>query len=163
IHWPRKGKDMRPLMEGLEKARQQGKIVAIGVSNFNVEQMEQLAQVGRIDANQLCYSLLWRFDEADVIPYCRANNIAITTYSSIAQGILTGKFSQQNPVQPGDSRARTVHFDADVWPHIYEAVEQFKQVAAEVNRPLSHLAIRWVLHQPDINTAVVSARTPEQL
>src|SRR5215510_4851132 len=77
IHWPRKGRDMRPLMEGLETARSQGKIKAIGVSNFSVEQMQQVAEVGRIDANQLCYNLLWRFDEAKVIPYCRANNIAI--------------------------------------------------------------------------------------
>ncbi len=163
IHWPRKGRDLRPLMEGLEKARQQGKIVAIGVSNFNVEQMAQVAQVGRIDAHQICYNLLWRFDEADVIPYCRANHIAITTYSSIAQGILAGKFPRQPVFEPGDSRGRTVHFDTEVWPHVYEAVEQFKQVAVEANRSLLHLAIRWVLHQPDIHTAVVSARNPEQL
>ncbi len=163
IHWPRKGRDLRPLMEGLEKARQQGKIIAIGVSNFNVEQIEQVAQVGRIDAHQLCYNLLWRFDEAEVIPYCRAHHISLVTYSSIAQGILGGKFPRQNPLEPGDTRAKTVHFDADVWPNVYDAVTQFKKVADDANRPLSHLAIRWVLNQPDINTAVVSARTLQQL
>src|SRR5215218_2859367 len=73
IHWPRKGYDLRPVMEGLETARQQGKIKAIGVSNFNVGQMAQVAEVGTINAHQLGYSLLWRFDEADVIPYCQAN------------------------------------------------------------------------------------------
>src|SRR5258708_30048152 len=163
IHWPRKGRDMRPLMEGLETARQQGKIKAIGVSNFNVEQMQQLAEVGQINAHQFCYNLLWRFDEADVIPYCRAHGIAVVTYSSIAQGILAGKFPRQLNLKPGDSRGRTVHFDDAVWPHVYEAVEQFKQVAEKCNRSLVHLAIRWVLHQPDINSAVVSARNPQQL
>ncbi|MFN8447205.1 MAG: aldo/keto reductase [Anaerolineae bacterium] len=68
IHRPRTGKDLRPLMEGLETARQQGKIHAIGVSNFSVAQMEQLAEVGRIDAHQLGYNLLWRFAERDIIP-----------------------------------------------------------------------------------------------
>jgi len=163
IHWPRKGRDMRPLMEGLETARSQGKIKAIGVSNFSVEQMQQVAEVGRIDANQLCYNLLWRFDEADVIPYCLAHRIAVVTYSSIAQGILAGKFPRHLDLPPGDSRGRTVHFDEAVWPHVYEAVEQFKQVAQECNRSLLHLAIRWVLHRPGINCAVVSSRNPQQL
>jgi myo-inositol catabolism protein IolS len=163
IHWPRKGRDMRPLMEGLETARQQGKIKAIGVSNFNDEQMRQVAEVGRINAHQLCYNLLWRFDEADVIPFCREHGIAVVTYSSIAQGVLAGKFPRQLNLEPSDSRGRTVHFDPEVWPYMYEAVEQFKQVAQECNRSLVHLAIRWVLHQPGINSAVVSARNPLQL
>ena len=161
IHWPREGKDPRPLMEGLETARAQGKIRLVGVSNFSRAEMEQAAQAGRIDAHQLCYSLLWRFAEADIIPYCRANQIAVVTYSSVAQGVLTGKFARQPQLQPGDSRAGTVHFEADVWPHVYAAVEAMKALA--VGRPLAHLAIRWVLEQPGIDSAVVSARTAEQL
>jgi myo-inositol catabolism protein IolS len=163
IHWPRKGHDLRPWMEGLETARQQGKIKAVGVSNFSVEQMAQVAEVGKINAHQLSYSLLWRFAEADIIPYCRTNGVAVVTYSSIAQGILTGKFPRNPQFEPGDSRGRTVHFDSDVWPHVYEAVEHFKKVAQEANRSLTHLAIRWVLHQPSVHSAVVSARKPQQL
>jgi myo-inositol catabolism protein IolS len=163
IHWPRTGKDLRPLMEGLETARAQGKIRAIGVSNFSVEQMRQVAQAGRIDAHQLCYNLLWRFDEAEVIPYCRQNNIAVVTYSSIAQGVLAGKFPRHPQLRPDDQRARTVHFEEAVWPHVYAAVEQLKQVAQEANRPLAHLALRWVLHQPGITVAVAGAITPQQV
>lgn len=163
IHWPRRGKDPRPLMEGLERARALGKIRAVGVSNFSVEQMALAAQAGRVDAHQLCYSLLWRFAEAELIPYCVEHNIAVITYSSIAQGVLTGKFPRQPQLAPGDQRARTVHFEPNVWPHVYEAVEAFKQVAARAGVPLTHLAIRWVLAQPGIHTAVVSARTSEQL
>ncbi len=158
IHWPRAGKDARPLMEGLERARAQGKIRLVGVSNFDVEQMAQVAEVGRIDAHQLNYSLLWRFAEADVIPYCRDHEIAIVTYASIAQGVLTGKFARDPSGQIDAFRAKTVHFDPAVWQHVFEAVEQMKQVAAEIDRPLAHLAIRWVLHQPGIYSAVVSAQ-----
>ena len=107
IHWPRRGNDLRPLMEGLERARAQGKIRAVGVSNFSVEQMEQVAQAGTIDAHQFCYNLLWRFAEADVLPYCREHGIAVVTYSSIAQGILTGKF----PRHPA------VKCQRPTWPH----------------------------------------------
>jgi aryl-alcohol dehydrogenase-like predicted oxidoreductase len=163
IHWPRAGQDMRPLMEGLETARAAGKIRAIGVSNFSVEQMEQVAQVGRIDAHQLGYNLFWRVAEAEVIPYCREQRIAIVTYSSLAQGVLTGKYGRLPALLPGDQRASTVHFEPSVWPHIYTAVEELKLLAAEVERPLAHLAIRWVLSRPGINTAVVGAKNGAQV
>jgi aryl-alcohol dehydrogenase-like predicted oxidoreductase len=154
---------MRPLMEGLEQARRQGKIGAVGVSNFSVAQMQQVAEVGTIDAHQLCYNLLWRFPEQDVIPYCREHHIAVVTYSSIAQGVLTGKFPRHPQLPPRDQRARTVHFDEQVWPQVYDGVEAMKAVAAQAERPLAHLAIRWVLHQPGITAVAVGARTPEQV
>jgi myo-inositol catabolism protein IolS len=163
IHWPRQGQDMRPLMEGLERARAQGKVRAIGVSNFSVAQMEQVAEVGRIDAHQLGYSLFWRVAEAEVMPYCRHHDIAVVTYSSIAQGILTGKYPRHPHFAAGDQRAGTVHFEPTVWPHIYAAVEELKQLAVEIDRPLAHLAIRWVLQQPGINTAVVGAKSKTQV
>lgn len=163
IHWPRQGKDLRPWMEGLEQARQQGKIRAVGVSNFAVAQMEQVATVGTIDAHQICYNLVWRFAERDVIPYCRAHQIAVTTYSSVAQGVLTGKFPRHPSLAADDKRPNTVLFDAAIWPHVYKGVEQLKELAQGVQRSLNHLAIRWVLQQPGIDTAVVGARTPAQV
>ncbi len=163
IHWPRQGKDMRPAMEGLEKARQQGKIQAVGVSNFSVEQMEQVAEVGKIDAHQLGYSLFWRFPEREIIPYCRTNGIAVVTYSSIAQGILTGKFARHPQFARDDKRPTTLLFEERLWPHVYEGVEQLKAIAKTVQRPLPQLAIRWVLQQKDVTTAVVGARTAAQV
>ncbi|MCB0106234.1 MAG: aldo/keto reductase [Caldilineaceae bacterium] len=163
IHWPRQGKDIRPMMEGLERARREGKIGAIGVSNFSVENMEQVREVGPIHAHQMAYNLFWRFAENEVIPYCVANDIAVVTYSSIAQGVLTGKFGRDPQLPPGDNRGRVVHFDDDVWPHVYAGVEALKPLADEVERPLAHLAIRWVIEQPFIHTAVVGARLPEQV
>jgi aryl-alcohol dehydrogenase-like predicted oxidoreductase len=150
-------------MEGLELARQQGKVLAIGVSNFSVEQMEQVAQVGQINAHQLGYNLFWRVAEQEVIPYCREHRIAVVTYSSIAQGILTGKFSRQLQFAPGDQRAEIIFFEAEVWPHVYSGVERLKLLAQKLERPLNHLAIRWVLHNKDINTAIVGARTADQV
>ena len=163
IHWPRQGKDLRPLMEGLELARQQGKILAIGVSNFSVEQMEQVTQVGQINAHQLGYNLFWRVAEKDVIPYCREHQIAVVTYSSIAQGILTGKFPRQLQFVSGDQRAEIIFFEREVWPHVFSGVERLKLLAQKMDRSLSHLAIRWVLQNKDINTAIVGARTADQV
>lgn len=162
IHWPRTGKDMRPWMEALETARQQGKIRAIGVSNFSVEQMDHVSEVGRIDAHQLCYSLLWRFPERDLIPYCSEHRIAVITFASLAHGILSGKFPREPQFPEGDHRRSILPFRADVWPHVHEATQALKSVAERAGRPLAHLAIRWLLSRPGVAVSLVSARNADQ-
>ncbi len=163
IHWPITGKDLRPVMAALEQARAQGQIGAIGVSNFSVEQMAQVSEVGTINAHQLCYNLFWRAPEAEVIPYCIEHDIAVVTYSSIAQGILTGKFPREPQFREGDQRAKTVYFDPEVWPHVYAGVERLQALADECGRTLTHLAIRWVLEQPGIVAELVGAREATQM
>ena len=96
IHWPKAGRDMRREMEGLEKARRQGKIRAVGVSNFSAAQMRQVQEVGAIDAHQLGYNLLWRYAEEEVLPFCAEHKIAAVTYSTLAHGILAGKFARDS-------------------------------------------------------------------
>lgn len=163
LHWPRTGKDMRRWMEGLETARQQGKIRAVGVSNFTVEQMQSLAEVGRIDAYQLGYNLLWRFSEKDVLSYCVKHDIDVVVYSALAHGILSGKYGRTLDFAPGDQRWRITLFRADVWPQVYEGVEAFKQLAAREGIPLAHLALRWLLRQPGVKSVLVSAKNRQQV
>lgn len=163
IHWPRTGWDMRPSMEGLERARSEGKIGAVGVSNFSVAEMEQVREVGTIDAHQLGYNLFWRYVEADVIPYCASNGIKVLAYSTLSHGILTGKFGRDPGLSEGDQRHRILPFRADVWPHVHAGVEQLKGLAAEAGRPLSHLAIRWVLAQQGLSGAIIGGRNGEQV
>ena len=162
IHWPKKGVDMRPFMEGLEKEREKGNILGVGVSNFSVEQMEQVMEVGTIDAHQFCYNLVWRFPEREIIPFCLENNIAGVTYSSIAQGILTGKFGLKPEFREGDQRGGTVPFEPDVYPHVYAGVQEMKKIADEVERPLVHLAIRTLISRPGVSSVLVGARNAGQ-
>lgn len=149
-------------MEGLETARRQGKIRSIGVSNFSITDMQQVSQVGRIDAHQLPYNLLWRFNERDIIPYCVQQNIAVVTYSSIAHGILAGRYPRDLVLPPGDQRKSVILFEPDIWPVIYDSVEEFKAVAEKAGRSLIHLAIRWVIHQKGITSVLVGARNAQQ-
>jgi myo-inositol catabolism protein IolS len=163
IHWPRAGRDMRPVMEGLETARAQGKIGAVGVSNFSIAQMEQVAEVGKIEVHQLGYNLLWRYAEAEAIPYCRAHDIAVVAYSPLGHGILTGKFGRDPGLIAGDQRHSILPFRADIWPHVHAGVEQMKRLAAELDLPLSTLAIRWILGQVGVKAVVAGGRTREQV
>ena len=163
IHWPKSDIDMRPTMEALVEAKDEGLIGAIGVSNFSIDHMKQVAEIGPIDAHQLCYNLIWRWDEADIIPYCVDHDIAVVTYSSIAQGVLTGKFPMHPTFGEGDERPNTTLFQPDVWPKVFAAVEEMKKIATEADRPLHHLAIRWVANQPGVSSVLVGARTPDQV
>ena len=163
IHWPRTGKDMKPVLEEMEKMRSEGLIKAIGVSNFSVEQMQDVSTVAKVDAHQLCYNLLWRPLEAEVIPYCRENGIAVVTYSSMAQGILTGKFGPQRPDFPqGDQREKNTLFDRGAWPHIAAGVERMQAIAQREGQPLVNLAVQWVARQPGVVSVLLGARSAQQ-
>jgi myo-inositol catabolism protein IolS len=163
LHWPRSTQDMRPWMEGLETAREQGKIRAIGVSNFSVAQMQQLTEVGQIDAYQLGYNLLWRFGEKEILPYCVAQGIAVIAYSALAHGILSGKYARALEFVPTDQRWSISLFKNEIWPDVHAAVETFKQVSVREQVPLAYLALRWLLHQPAITSVLVSAKNEQQV
>ena len=163
IHWPQTGKDAGPMMEALEEARAHGRIRYIGVSNFSVEQMRDASRAGRIDVHQLCYNLLWRYPEEELIPYCRENGIALVTYSSLAQGLLSGSVPREPRFAPGDLRPGTVFYQPDVWPHVRDGVQELEKIAAEANRPLAHLALRWLLDSGWISSVLVGSRSRAHL
>jgi len=163
IHWPKKNADLEGMMEGLIRAREKGLINGIGVSNFSKEQMERVLRIGRIDAHQLCYNLLWRWPEHTLIPFCIEKGVSIVTYSSIAQGILTGKFGKEIEFAAGDHRKYTVLFEKDLWPQVYEGVENLKSIAEGSGRSLLELAIRWVLSRQGVSTVLVGARNSYQV
>ncbi|MBD1941817.1 aldo/keto reductase, partial [Coleofasciculus sp. FACHB-712] len=105
IHWPSGvfKSEIVPIeetMSALNHLKEQGKIRAIGVSNFSRAQLEEAAQYGRIDSLQPPYSLFWRWVEKDAMPYCVENKISILAYSSLAQGLLTGKFGSDHQFDP---------------------------------------------------------------
>ena len=162
IHWPRAGRDMRPVMEGLEQARRQGKIGAVGVSNFSIPQMRQVEEVGPIAAHQLGYNLLWRHTETEIIPYCRQRGIAVIAYSALAHGILTGKYGRTPDIAPGDQRHTILPFRADIWPHVHSGVGKLKDLASDLGLPLPTLAIRWILDRAGITGVVAGARNRSQ-
>ena len=163
LHWPRQDIDLRQPLAGLERARAEGLIRYVGVSNFNVDQLEQGLEVSRIDAHQFCYNLIWRAPEHDVLPFGRDNGIANVTYSSIAQGVLTGKFGPEPRFEAGDARAKTVIFEPEVWPSVHRGVADMQAVAASAGRPLAHLAIRWAATRPGVASVLVGARNADQV
>lgn len=163
IHWPKKGGDLSGMMEALEDFRLKKIIRSIGVSNFSVENMREVMKSGSIDFCQLGYNILWRREERETIPFCVENGIKIITYSSLAEGILTGKFGKELDFPADDHRKYTVLFDKNVWPKIYETVEKLKAVVAPSKIPLAHCAIQWLLAREGVVSVLAGARSPEQV
>lgn len=167
IHWPSGtwGGDVIPIgetMGALNELKAEGKIRAIGVSNFSSEQITEALKFGQLDSLQPPYSLLWRpYEDNGTFQTCIDNNVGVISYSSIAQGLLTGKFTREN--KPEDNRARSVLYEGEHYEHALDAVEKLKPIAAKHNATLAQLATAWVLHQPGITSAIVGARNTSQI
>src|SRR5690554_5726971 len=143
-----------PCSRVMHQLYQEGKVRAIGVSNYSVEQMEAWREVAPLHSNQPPYSLLRREIEADVLPYAREHGIAILAYSPLARGLLTGKFTPDTTFPPGDSRATDPRFVGEAFQQNLRRVEQLKGLAAELGKSVAQLAMRWVLDQPGVTVAL---------
>lgn len=167
IHWPSGSFNSEKVaieetMKALNDLKTQGKIRAIGVSNFSRSQLEEAAQYGRIESLQPPYSLFWRQVEKDLMPYCQEQNISILAYSPLAQGLLTGKFGSNHQFAEGDHRSKNKLFaNKDHYQRVQNALEQLRPIAERYQCRLGQLAIAWLIAQPQTN-AIVGVRNAEQ-
>ncbi|MEH2070580.1 MAG: aldo/keto reductase [Nostoc sp.] len=166
IHWPSGNfnSEIVPIeetMSALNLLKEQGKIRAIGVSNFSRAQLAEAASYGRIDSLQPPYSLFWRQVEQDTLPYCIEHNISVLAYSSLAQGLLTGKFERGHQFDPTDNRANNKLFQGENFERAQQALEKLRPIASVYNCTLAQLALAWLIAQPQTN-AIAGARYPQQ-
>ncbi len=167
IHWPpgsfgQKKVPMEDTFRALNDLKDQGKIRTIGVSNFNRSQLEEACQYADIVSLQPPYSLFWRQVEKDAMPVCHEKNITILAYSSMAQGILTGKFGPNPTFEKGDHRAGNRLFKPENYARVLTALDQLKPFADKHGITLGQLALAWVLAQPNV-CAIAGARNAEQV
>ncbi|BAY95470.1 MULTISPECIES: aldo/keto reductase [unclassified Tolypothrix] len=166
IHWPSGAfnTEIVPIeetMKALNFLKEQGKIRAIGVSNFSCEQLAEAAQYGSIDSLQPPYSLFWRPVEKELMPYCVEHQISILAYSPLAQGLLTGKFSPGHQFDPADNRAKNRLFQGENFERAQQALDKLRPIAESHNATLAQLALAWLIAQPQTN-AIAGARYPQQ-
>ena len=165
IHWPNPDEDIEEAWAEMAKAVEEGKVRYIGVSNFDVRQMERVRAIHPIASLQPPYSLLRREIEGDILPYCAQHNIGVIAYSPLASGLLTGKFTRERlkSLAPDDWRRRSPSFQEPEFSANLSLVEGLRGLAARYNRPVSHVALAWVLRRPEVTSAIVGARRPEQI
>lgn len=164
-HWPDPSYPIPKTMEALAKLYQEGKILAIGVSNFDVDQLETAKRaLGKIPlaSTQPRYSLINRGIESEVIPWLKSNEVGAIVYSPIERGLLAGKVPPSRSFPENDGRAKDPLFTPKNRCDILNTLEFVSHLLEEHRCSFAQLATAWCFHQPGITAAIVGARTPQQ-
>ena len=163
VHWPDPLVAIEETAEAMRILFEQGKISAIGVSNFSVAQMERFRRVAPLHVLQPPYNLFERGIEEDVLPYCRKNKIATLGYGALCRGLLSGRMRPDRKFEGDDLRRTDPKFQQPRFAQYLAAVARLDQLAQQrFRKHVIHLAIRWMLDQ-GITTALWGARQPGQL
>ena len=166
IHWPNPEDDIEEGWDTLNQLKREGKIRWAGVSNFDVMQMDRVSHIAPISSLQPPYNLLHRDTEEKLLPYCRENNIGVVAYSPMGSGLLTGKYTREKIAQlpPDDHRPKyNRNFQMPKLERNLKLIEELKELAAEDGHTVAQLAVAWVLRRPEVTSAIVGGRTPQQV
>jgi aryl-alcohol dehydrogenase-like predicted oxidoreductase len=163
VHWPDPLVTIEETAEAMQTLLEQGKIRAIGVSNFSVIQMERFRRVAPLHVLQPPYNLFERAIETDLLPYCRKNRIATLGYGALCRGLLSGRMQTDTVFDGGDLRRTEPKFKEPRFAQYLAAVAKLDRLARQrFGKRVIHLAVRWMLDQ-GITTALWGARRPGQL
>jgi len=164
VHWPDPKTPMEETARALEKLYQAGKIRAIGVSNFTPSQMDELQKSVPLHSLQPPYNLFERDIEQEILPYCREYGIATITYGGLCRGLLTGKMREDTQFTGDDLRKNDPKFQGERYRQYLNAVAELDAFAKErYQKNVLALALRWLVDQPGVTTALWGARRPDQL
>ena len=164
VHWPDPLVPIDQTAEVMHELYKQGKIRAIGVSNYSLEQMNLFQQAAPLHTAQPPYNLFERGVEKDALPYCRTHEISTLTYGSLCRGLLSGKMNPGSEFQGDDVRKSDPKFQPPRYAQYLKAVERLDRFAQEnYGKRVLELAIRWTLDQPFVTVALWGARHPNQL
>jgi aryl-alcohol dehydrogenase-like predicted oxidoreductase len=162
IHWPDPATPIEESWNAMAQLLKQGKVRAIGVSNFSLDLLKSAQAIHPIDSVQPPYSLIRRGIEKDIIPYALANQIAVIVYSPLERGLLTGKYKPGQTFQEGDHRANKKTFKSEYLALIQETLAQIEPIAKRHRASLSQVIVNCTIHRPGITAALVGARDPSQ-
>jgi aryl-alcohol dehydrogenase-like predicted oxidoreductase len=174
IHWPSREVPLDETWTALERLREQGKVRAIGVSNFGPEDLAEALEIGAGTAppvtNQVPYSLLSRAVEFEIQPACARAEVGILCYSPLLWGLLADKYPSADDVPLGRARSRhfastrklTRHGEPGCEAATFAALARIRAVAARLGVAMQDLAIAWLLHRPAVTAVLAGIRSAEQ-
>jgi len=173
IHWPDRNVPFEEPMRALDDLVKQGKVRAVGLSNFKLNEIEACMKTRRVDVVQYCWNMFDRRMQKEIFPYCRENKIGVMAYGSLAYGMLTGTLSEEKTFEKNDWRSKRGQLgNINLFQHLFgpdhflknlRAVEELKGVAKRYNKTLPQLALNWTLSNPVISTALVGCRNPGEV
>jgi aryl-alcohol dehydrogenase-like predicted oxidoreductase len=163
VHWPDPLIPIEETADAMRALLQQGKIRAIGVSNFSVAQIERFRRAAPLHVVQPPYNLFEREVETQILPDCFRNDIATFGYGALCRGLLSGRMNTGTVFSESDLRRTDPKFRPPKFAQYLSAVEQLDELAKRrFGKRVIHLAVRWLLDQ-GITSALWGARRPDQL
>jgi aryl-alcohol dehydrogenase-like predicted oxidoreductase len=166
IHWPTDDPaETAKSWETLAHLQRQGKVRWIGVSNFNVQQMQQAQQIAPLTSLQPPYSLIRREVEAEIFPFCEREKIGVIIYSPMYSGLLTGAMTRERAASlpKDDWRGRDPEFNEPRLSKNLRLVARLKAIGDHHGRSPGEVAVAWTLRHPAVTGAIVGARSVKQV
>jgi aryl-alcohol dehydrogenase-like predicted oxidoreductase len=172
IHWPAwKGADesaspgsIEEAVGALAKLKDQGKIRYIGVSNFDVQQMQRAQRVAPITSLQPPYALIATEVEKAILPYALSQGIGVIVYSPMGSGLLSGAMTRERirAMAKDDWRKNNPNFQEPLLSRNLELVERLRTIGQHHGASPGEVAIAWALKNPAVTAAIVGMRSPQQ-
>jgi len=165
MHWPEPDAEIEEGWQTLVDLKRQGKVRHIGVSNHSVSQMQRLQAIHPIMSLQPPYSMIARDVEAETLPFCGREQIGVVCYSPMGKGLLTGTFTAERvaALSSKDHRTRDPRFQSPQLEINLAFVTSLSEVAQRLGWTVADVAIAWTLRRPELTSAIVGARSPEQI
>jgi aryl-alcohol dehydrogenase-like predicted oxidoreductase len=162
LHAPDKNVPLAESAGELKRLKDEGKALALGVSNVNLEQLEQFAAECPIAAFQPAYNMLQRDIESDTLPWCREHGVSVLVYWPLMKGLFAGKIRLEK-LHDRDNRRKYPQYQGEELLKNLELVEKLRSIAQDAGHTVVELAINWILRRPGITSAVCGAKRPEQI
>jgi len=166
VHWPNDEEHLEEGWGAIADLVKEGKVRYAGVSNFSVAQIEQVQAIHPVASLQPPYSMLERDVEAELLPFCGANDIGVVAYSPMQTGMLTGKYTKELVDQLPDDDWRkesSPHFNEPALSANLKLVDGLRPIAERYGKTVAQLALAWVLRRSEMTSAIVGARRPSHI
>ncbi|WP_290755273.1 MULTISPECIES: aldo/keto reductase [unclassified Exiguobacterium] len=161
IHFPDESTPKDEAVAALAELKKEGKIRAIGVSNFSLEQLKEANKDGHVDVYQGEYNLFKRDAEKELLPYIVENGMSFVPYFPLAAGLLAGKYTKETTFD--DLRKNDPLFQKDVFEQNLAKVDQLRPIAEAHNAEVAHVVLAWYLAQDGIDAIIPGAKRPDQV
>lgn len=161
IHFPDESTPKDEAVAALAELKKEGKIRAIGVSNFSLEQLKEANKDGHVDVYQGEYNLFKRDAEKELLPYIVENGMSFVPYFPLAAGLLAGKYTKETTFD--DLRKKDPLFQKDVFEQNLAKVDQLRPIAEAHDAEVAHVVLAWYLAQDGIDAIIPGAKRPDQV
>ncbi|CAN5686597.1 aldo/keto reductase [soil metagenome] len=165
IHWPKPEEELEEGWSTMAALQREGKVRWIGASNFSVAQMHQAQKIAPITSLQPPYSMINRSVEAEILPFCKEQNIGVINYAPMHSGLLTGAMTRErvSAFPESDFRRKAKNYQEPHLTRNLAIADLLKEIASRHNVSAGVVAIAWTLHHPAITAAIVGSRNPKQV